>query len=129
MAKQQPTNEPDPMAQPTPGTEAVPQEKIEQTPTNPRKSTEEAAIKSAETSAKRQYTTSVEKGADKDFNTFVRRAHEDGNPEQLSPMQIEQNARDKAHDEPKVASQHDLDHEDTKWVVKNVLQEPLPADA
>lgn len=105
---------------------AVPQEDIDNTSTNPGKETEAAAVKAAETSAKRDFTQSVEKGADKDFNSFVRKAHEGGNPEQLSPMQIEQNARDKAKDQTTVAKQHDLSDPDTRWVVKNVLQEDIP---
>lgn len=112
---------------PAPG--AVPQEDIDNTPTNPGKETEAAAIKAAQTSADRQFTPSMEKGADADFNTFVRRAHEQGNPEQLSPMQIEQNARDKAKPQPNLSSQHDLDHEDTRWVVQNVLGETIPEGA
>lgn len=109
------------LAQPTPGTQAVPDEKIQETPTDPGKKTEEAAVKSANTSADRSFTTSIEKGADKDFNTFIRRAHEYGNPEQLSPMQIEQNARDLAKDEETVSRNHDMSHADTRWVVEHGL--------
>lgn len=98
-------------------------------PTNVREDTEKAAEAAIETSAERDFTPSVEKGADKDFNTWLRKAHEGGNPEQLTPMQAEQNIRDMAKDEPTVAEHHDLSHEDTRWVVENVLQEDLPADA
>lgn len=115
MADTNPTN-PDGTGNP-PAPDAVPQEDIDKTSMNPGKGTEAAAMKAAQTSAERQYTPSIEKGADADFNTFVRKAHEQGNPEQLSPMQIEQNARDKAKEQTTIGKQHDMNHEDTKWVV------------
>lgn len=96
-------------------------------PTNPRKVTEEAAEKAIEASKERDMVPSVEKGSDAAFNTWVRNAHENGNPEQLTPMQAEQNIRDKATvPAPALSQVHDLDHEDTRWVVKNVLHEDLP---
>lgn len=98
-------------------------------PTNARADTEKAAEAAIKTDEKRDFTPSVEKGADKDFNTWLRKAHENGNPEQLTPMQAEQNIRDKAVDVPGIAEHHDLSHEDTRWVVKNVLGEDIPEDA
>lgn len=99
-------------------------------PTNAREDTEEAAVQAIETLKDRDFTPSVEKGADKDFNTWLRKAHENGNPEQLTPMQAEQNIRDMAKpNEDNIASNHDLSHEDTRWVVQNVLGETIPADA
>lgn len=112
-----------------PAPDAVPDKAVEETSTDPGKETEDAAIKAAETSADRNFTSSMEKGADADFNSFVRKAHEGGNPEQLSPMQIEQNARDKAKPQAGISEHHDLDDEDTRWVVKNVLGETLPDEA
>lgn len=98
-------------------------------PANVREDTEKAAEAAIETSKERDFTPSVEKGADKDFNTWLRKAHENGNPEQLTPMQAEQNIRDMAQDTSAVAEHHDLSHEDTRWVVENVLNEDIPADA
>lgn len=89
-------------------------------PTNPGKETEKAAEEAIETSKDRDFTPSIEKGADKDFNTWVRKAHEFGNPEQLSPMQAEQALRDKpTQPEQQVNSRHDMSHEDTRWVVEH----------
>lgn len=102
---------------------------IEETPVNVREDTEKKAEAAIETIKDRNYTPSVEKGADRDFNTWLRAAHENGNPEQLSPMQAEQNIRDKAQDNPVANNLHDLSHEDTRWVVQNVLGEQLPAEA
>lgn len=97
-------------------------------PVNARQDTEKAAETAIKTSEKRDFTPSVEKGADKEFNTWLRKAHENGNPEQLTPMQAEQNIRDKAVDTPTIAAHHDLSDPDTRWVVENVLGEDLPAD-
>lgn len=107
--------------EPTTAPNAVPEKDIKDTPVDPGKTTEQAAIKAAETSAKREYTPSVDKGADKELNTFIRRSHEDGNPEQITPMQIEQNARDKGEEKSTLGKQHDMSHADTKWVVDNGL--------
>jgi hypothetical protein len=92
-------------------------------PVNARKDTEKAAEAAIDTSKGRDFTASVEKGADKDFNTWMRKAHENGNPEQLTPMQAEQNIRDKAKTEDGnvVSKVHDMSDEDTRWVVDHKL--------
>lgn len=91
-------------------------------PVNSREDTEEAAEAAIKENKKRDFTPSVEKGADKAFNTWLRKAHENGNPEQLTPMQAEQNIRDMARpEESTIGKQHDMDHEDTRWVVEHGL--------
>lgn len=119
---------PDENPNPVPGRPG-PSAKTTDMPTNVRQDTEAAAETAIKTSEKRDYTPSVEKGADRDFNSWLRKAHENGNPEQLTPMQAEQNIRDKAVGEPTIAKHHDLSHEDTRWVVENVLGEQLPSNA
>lgn len=121
-------NEPDTQPDAVPGRPGLPADEVNM-PTNPRQDTEKAAESAIKTSESRDFTASVEKGADKDFNTWLRKAHENGNPEQLTPMQAEQNIRDKRKDEPVVSELHDLGHEDTRWVVQNVLGEQLPANS
>lgn len=92
------------------------------TPINPRKDTEQAAEQAIKSSKERDLTPSIEKGSDANFNTWIRKAHENGNPEQLSPMQAEQNIKDKPTEpEAPVSSQHDMSHEDTRWVVEHGL--------
>ena len=54
----------------------------DQVPTN---DTEKAAVQA------------VNSGSDEKFDDFVKRSEEQGNPEQYSPMQEEQNARDRAN--------------------------------
>lgn len=125
MAGTKPEVKPNTNPNPVPGREG-PSVKDVDLPTNPRKVTEAAAEKAIETAKERDMTPSIEKGADRDFNTWLQNAHENGNPEQLTPMQAEQNIRDKAVTNPSVANHHDLSHEDTRWVVKNVLGEELP---
>lgn len=126
MATKDATDNPNP--NPVPGRTGPSVQDVD-VPVNPRKDTEDAAVEAIKTSKERDFTPSVEKGADRDFNTWLRKAHEQGNPEQLSPMQAEQNIRDKAVETPATSNLHDLDHEDTRWVVKNVLGEELPDTA
>lgn len=118
--------EPQEPQNPVPGREG-PSEQDVNVPTNPRQDTEKAAEAAIETSRGRDFTASIEKGADREFNTWIRKAHENGNPEQLTPMQAEQNIRDKDISQPHISQHHDLNHEDTRWVVQNVLGETLPA--
>lgn len=72
----------------------------------------------------------IKKGADKDFNAWMRKAHEAGNPEQLSPMQAEQNIQDKVVNSNEPENRiDDLNDEDTRWVVENVKGEKLPENS
>lgn len=120
MADQPLTDPTEPVQEPStvPGREGPSVQDVN-LPTNPGKETEKAAEISIEASKKRDFTQSVEKGSDKAFNTFVRRAHEFGNPEQLTPMQEEQRIRDMGGDKPTVSKNHDMSHEDTRWVVEH----------
>lgn len=69
----------------------------------------------------------VEKGADKDFNAWVRAAHTSGNPEQFSPMQAAQNIRDAVAGQTATGTNRidDTSDEDTRWVVENVKGEKV----
>jgi hypothetical protein len=69
----------------------------------------------------------VEKGADKEFNTWVRAAHTAGNPEQFSPMQAAQNVRDAQAGTTGAGTNRidDPNDEDTRWVAENVKGEPV----
>lgn len=87
-------------------------------PVNPKQDTDEAAEQAIK---KSKETDSVQKGSDRKFNTWMRKAHENGNPEQLSPMQAEQNKRDEPSSNPKTDRLHDMSHEDTKWLVDQGL--------
>lgn len=118
--KTNPTNPDQPTVDPVPGREGPSVQDVN-VPENPRKKTEDAAVKAIQESKKRDLTPSLEKGSDKAFNTWLRNAHENGNPEQLSPMQAEQNIRDLPQEQPQVNKIHDMSHEDTRWVVEHGL--------
>ena len=74
-----------------------------------------------------QLNPEIKTGQDADFNTWVRRQHEGGSPEQFSPMQAAQNVRDRAS-AANAAPANKLDdpnHEDTQWVAQHVKGEPV----
>lgn len=77
-----------------------------------------------------QINPSIEQGQDKAFNSWVRAAHESGNPEQYSPMQAAQNIRDKARGDAAAPANliDDANDEDTRWVAENVKGEPVRTD-